>query len=85
MEEVERQLQCVESERKKLEAEAKEHHEKINELESNLQKTQVELSTQLEDTKMKVGTFINHIKVMKIIRIIASSCGIGEDPVAVFS
>ena len=58
MEEVEQQLQCVESERKKLEAEAREHNEKMNEVESSLQKTQVELSTQLEDTKMKVGTLI---------------------------
>ena len=54
MEEVEEQLRGVESERKKLEAEAKEHREKINKLESSLQKTQVELTTQLEDTKMKV-------------------------------
>ena len=59
MEEVEQQLQCVESERKKLEAEVKEHNEKMNELESGLQKTQVELTTQLEDTKMKVRKNIN--------------------------
>ena len=84
MEEVEQQLQCVESERKELEAEARKHNEKVNELESSLQKTQVELTTQLEDIKMKVRTFINHTKVMKINLIIASSCGVGEDPVAVF-
>lgn len=56
----------MESERKKLEAEAREHSEKMNELESSLQKTQVELSTQLEDTKMKVRTFINHTKLRKL-------------------
>ena len=57
MEELEQQLQGVGSEKKKLEAEAKEHREKINELESSLQKTQVELTTQLEDTKIKVRIF----------------------------
>ncbi len=57
MEEFERQLQCVENERRKLEAEAREHNEKMNEVENSLQKTQVELTTQLEDTKMKVRTY----------------------------
>lgn len=56
MEELEGQLQSVENERKKFEAEAREHREKIGELESSHQKTQVELTTQLEDTKMKVRT-----------------------------
>ena len=56
-EELERQLEAVEGERKKLEAEAKEHREKTSELESSHQKTQLELTSQLEEVKMKVCNY----------------------------
>ena len=56
MEKLEQQLQSVEGERKKLEVEVKEHRDKISELENRHQKVQMELASQLEDTKMKVRT-----------------------------
>ena len=59
MEELERQLQCVDSERQKLEAEAREHRGRISELETSQQKAQVDLTTQIEDTKMKVRSYQN--------------------------
>ena len=59
MEELERQLQCADSERQKLEAKAREHRGRISELETSQQKAQVDLTTQLEDTKMKVRSYQN--------------------------
>ena len=53
-EELEQQLQSVDGERKKLEAEGKEYREKIDKLESSHQKARLELTNQLEELKMKV-------------------------------
>ena len=52
--ELEKQLEGVDRERKRVEAEAKEHREMTSELEDRHQKSQVELTNQLEELKMKV-------------------------------
>ena len=53
--ELEQQLESIESERKRLEDEAKGHQNTVSELESSHQKAQLELTNQIEELKMKVG------------------------------
>ena len=60
--ELEIKFEAVEGEKSRLEEEAKEHRQKISELEDGHQKNHLELTNQLEELKMKVCVHV-HVHV----------------------
>ena len=66
VDELQIKLEAAEGERKKAEVEAKEHREKMSELENGHQKTHLEQTNQLEELKMKVYMHINVCKLVLI-------------------